>query len=113
MFSAPTIENGQLVSLWGRDVITSANMHRANQDATYGFKANIAGKLDLDTAANNTTGAILAVRFDQWMMGYKRMITIETERVPRADATEITAMMRVGLVNRDNEASAISYNLTL
>ena len=74
----PTIENGQLTSIWGRDVITTANMHRANQDATYGLKANSAGKIDLDTAANNTNGAILAVRFDQWRLGWKRRMTIET-----------------------------------
>ena len=65
VFSAPTIENGVLVGIFGRDVIASPNMHRANQDATYGLKANTAGKVDLDTASNNTTGSILAVRWDQ------------------------------------------------
>jgi hypothetical protein len=113
VYSNPTIENGQLTSIWGRDVITTANMHRANQDATYGLKANSAGKLDLDTAANNLYGAILAVRFDQWRLGYKRRMTIETTRVPSADSTEIVALMRVGLIQRDTEASAISYNLTV
>lgn len=113
VYAAPTVENGQLVSIWGRDVITSANMHRANTDTTYGLKANSSGKLDLDTAANNTTGAILAVRFDQWRFGFKRRLRFETRREPRADATEITAMMRIGLVYRDTEASAISYNITL
>jgi len=88
-------------------------MHRANTDTTYGLKANSAGKIDLDTASNNTTGAILAVRFDQWRLGWKRRITIETTRVPSADSTEIVAMLRVGLVQRDTEASAISYNITL
>jgi hypothetical protein len=113
VYAMPTVENGQLTSIWGRDVITTANMHRANTDATYGYKANTAGKVDLDTAANNTTGAILAVRFDQWMLGYKRRIKIETQRVPSADSTEIVATMRVGLAQRDTEASAISYNLTV
>jgi len=40
-------------------------------------------------------------------------MTIETTRIPAADATEIVAMMRYGLVNRDTEASAISYNITI
>ncbi len=88
-------------------------MHRANQDATYGLMANSAGKVDLDTAANNTTGAILAVRWDQWRFGMRRNVTFEVERIPRADAWEITAIFRAGLVQRDTEASAISYNLTL
>lgn len=113
VFSAPTVENGMLMNIYGHKVYTSGNMHRANQDATYGLKANTAGKLDLDTAANNTTGAILAVRWDQWRMGWKRRITFETVRVPSADSTEIVALMRVGLIYRDTDASAISYNVTL
>lgn len=113
VFSAPTLENGSLINLFGYKVFATGNMHRANQDATYGLKANIAGKTDLDTAANNTKGAILAVRFDQWRLGWKRRITFETVRVPSADSTEIVALMRVGLTYRDTEASAISYNITL
>lgn len=113
VFVAPTIENGMLTNIYGYDVIATPNMHRANQDATYGLKANTAGKVDLDTAANNTTGSILAVRWDQWRLGYKRRITFETTRVPSADSTEIVALMRVGMINRDNEASAISYNIGL
>ncbi len=88
-------------------------MHKANADATYGLKANSAGKLDLDTASNNTTGVILAVRWDQWQFGWRRRMTIETTRVPAADSTEIVALMRFGMVQRDTEASAISYNITL
>lgn len=113
VFVAPTIENGYLVNLYGHNIITSANMHRANQDTTYGFKANTSGKVDLNTAANNTTGSILAVRWDQWRLGYKRMMTFETQRDAISDSTDIVCMMRVGLINRDTEASAISYNVTL
>ena len=113
VFSAPTIENGSLTGLWGYKIFGSANMHRANQDTTFGLKANTDGKTDLTTPANNTKGAILAVRWDQWRLGWKRRMTIEVERVPRADASEITALMRVGLINRDTEASAISYNISV
>lgn len=113
VFVAPTIENGELVGLWGYRLYPSAFMHAANQDATYGLKAQTNGKIDLDTAADNTTGSILAVRWDRWMLGYKRRMTIESVRIPRADITEIVAMMRWGLINRDNEASAISYDVTV
>ncbi len=113
VFAAPTIENGELTGIYGYSVMASANMHRANQDATYGLKANSAGKVDLDTAANNLYGAMLAVRWDQWLLGFKRRMTIETTRVPSADATEIVALMRVGLAQRDTEAAAISYNIGL
>lgn len=113
VFVAPTVENGMLTNVYGYNVITTPNMHRANQDATYGLKANTAGKVDLDTAANNTTGAILAVRWDQWRLGYKRRMTFEVEREAISDSTNIVVMMRVGMINRDNEAASISYNVTL
>lgn len=108
-----TIESGNLTRIWGYDVLSTGNMHRPNQDATYGLKANTAGKLDLDTASNNSTGSILAVRFDQWRPGYRRQMTLETTRYPAADATEIVAMLRFGMIYRDTEASAISYNITV
>jgi hypothetical protein len=41
------------------------------------------------------------------------MMNFEIQREPQADATTIVVNMRVGLINRDNEASAISYGVTL
>lgn len=107
-----TIENGNLTSVWGFEVINTPNMHRANQDATYGLATNSAGKIDLDTAANNLYGGILLVRWDQWRLGWKRRIRFEIERFPRADATGIVATMRVGMINRDDDAAAISYGVS-
>ncbi len=63
------------------------------------------------TDSNNTTGAIVAVRWDQWGMGWRKRITLETQRWPDADATQIVSMMRMGLVQRDTEATAESYNV--
>ena len=111
--SMPTIESGVLTGLYGYKIYQTNNMHRANQDATYGLRANTAGKIDLDTASNNTTGSILAVRWDQWRLGYKRNWTFEVQRDAISDSTAIVGMMRVGMVYRDTEASAISYNVTL
>ena len=112
VFVAPTLESGMLTNLYGVNIMASSNMHRANQDATYGLKANTSGKVDLTTASNNTTGSILAVRWDQWRFGYKRRMTFEIDRDPISDSTVIVVMMRIGMINRDNEASAISYGLT-
>lgn len=109
VFSQPTIENGVLTSIYGYGIVPTANMHRANQDATYGLKANSAGKVDLTTPANNLYGAILSVRYDQWRFGWKRRATMETKREPSADATELVMLMRAGLIYRDTEASAITY----
>lgn len=109
VFGAPTIENGRLVNIYGYKVHTSANMHKAQASR----KTFTSGKIDLNTAGNNTKGAILAVRWDQWKLGYRRRMTLETTRYARADTTEITALMRVGLIQRDTEAAAISYDLTV
>jgi len=109
IFNGATIENGRLASIWGYGVYVSAFMCKAGGTGL----SNVAGKVDVDTLGNNTKGQILAVRWDQWRLGFRRRMTIETTRVPAADSTEIVALMRFGLLNRDTEAAAISYNLTI
>lgn len=108
VFTNATIENGVLTSVWGYPVITSAFMHFQSANR----KVNTAGKIDQSSSgANNTTGAILAVRWDQWLLGYKRRIKLTVQEFPDADASQIIAMTRVGMVQRDTEASAITYNV--
>jgi hypothetical protein len=106
--SVATIENGELTRVWNREVLHSNQMH-LKAPSGYERKANSAGKVDVDTAGNNLYGAILAVRFDQWKIAYKRRMTIEVERLARSDSWEIVALMRFGLGYRDTEASAITY----
>lgn len=108
----PTIEGGLVKNIYGYEVIPTPNMHRVNQDAAYGLKANTAGKIDQGTNTNNTTGSILAVRWDQWRLGYKRMMTFEVQRDAISDTTTLVMGMRAGLVYRDTEAAAISYGIT-
>ena len=75
--------------------------------------ANSAGKVDQDSTANNTKGVILAVRWDQWLMGFRRRMTMETTRRAESDSWEIVALSRLGMIQRDTEAAAISYNITV
>jgi hypothetical protein len=109
VFSGATIESGRLTGIYGYPVLVSHHMHKPQVSRL----ANTAGKIDLNTAGNNTTSSIVAVRFDQWMLGWRRRMTLETTRVPAADSTEIVALMRWGMIYRDTEASAISYNITI
>lgn len=109
VFTGATLEGGRLTQIWNYPVNVSFFMHYMSSAR----KANTAGKVDQDTTNNNTTGAILAVRWDQWLFGWKRRVTIETVRIPRADVTEITALMRFGLLQRDTEGAAITYNVGL
>ncbi len=105
--SYATIENGFLARVYRTEVLNAYQMHRAVSHR----KANTSGKIDLDTDGNNTTGSILAVRFDQWKQAFKRRMTLETTRIANADAWEIVALVRWGLAYRDTEASAITYNV--
>ena len=109
VFGRPTIENGMVTGLYGYEVKASPFMHFKDSDRL----ANSAGKIDVDTVSNNTTGSILAVRWDQWVLGWRRRMTMEVSRYPEADANQIVALFRLGLNQRDTEASAISYNLSV
>jgi hypothetical protein len=107
VFSAATIEQGFLRMAYGVPIVPSWQMHRASAKRM----ANNAGKIDADTDSNNTLGAIVAVRSDQWKQVYKRRMTMETTRIANADSWEIVAIARYGFAYRDNEASAVTYNV--
>jgi hypothetical protein len=109
VFAMPTLEAGRLTSIYGYRVNVSANIIRATSNRL----CLNTGYTDSATPGNNAFGCILAARFDQWRLGWRRRMTIETTRIPSSDATEIVALMRVGLAQRDTEASAVSYNLTV
>ena len=109
VWSNATVESGVLTKLWGYEILPSWFMHYKSAVR----KANTAGKVDQDTVANNTTGSILGVRWDQWKFAYKRLMTVETVRVADADAYQLVAWMRVGMNYRDTEASAITYGLSV
>lgn len=109
VFSGATIENGKLARIFGYDVNVSGSMHFMSSVR----KANSAGKVNTTDTTANLYGAILAVRWDQWKLGWMRHFTIETTRFAASDSTEIVAMMRVGLKQRDTEASAITYGVVV
>lgn len=112
VFANATIENGMLTGVWGYEVLAAPFMHAAWSVGTSPRKVNTAGKVDQSSSgANNTTGAILTVRWDQWLLGYKRRMTIKIQDIINSDAAQIVATARVGLQYRDTEASAISYNV--
>jgi hypothetical protein len=107
--SNATVEKGQLKDIYGYPVMVSPFMHWKATTAGYERKANSAGKVDQDTQTNNLYGSLLAVRWDQWRLGWKRRMTIEVERFAASDSWQIVAMARWGLGYRDTDASAITY----
>ena len=107
---------GVLPKINGVQPFMSAQMHRvysAGALVANSALVDSAGKVNQDTLGNNTKGAILSVRWDQWRYGYRRQMTFETTRYASADTTELVALTEGGLIYRDTEASAVSYNLTV
>lgn len=107
--SVATIEGGVFNRIYGFPVIVSNQM--CFQSAAR--LSNADGWVDQTTVGNNLYGSIMAVRWDQWKFGWKRRMTLETTRIPRADVTEIVALMRFGLVYRDTQAAALSYGISV
>ncbi len=105
VFVSPTLEGGAMTGLWGYPIHVSGQI--CKNGGAGGLSENT-GKCD-ETAADNTYGQILAVRWDQWKFGWRRKMTMETTRWAASDTNEIVAMIRCGLIQRDTEASAITY----
>lgn len=116
VWTRATLAEGELRRMWGFEVRPSYWMHydeSGSVTGAYVLLAQTDGKVDIDTATDNTTGAILAVRWDQWAFAWKRRMTMEVTRYPRSDSSEIVALARWGLTYRDTDAAAISYNVTV
>jgi hypothetical protein len=97
-----TLVNGRLEGAFGSVILTSGYIPLTGS----------AGKEYVITTANNTKGSILAVYLPYWVVGYKRQITIETARDILSGTDLWVASMRVGVAARDNQAAAISYNIS-
>lgn len=101
--SQATIEAGELMRIWGVDVLTSGHM----------ALANTAGKISA-TPGNNVKGRILLVYAPYWAFAFKRQIRIETARDIQAQTEILVATARLGMTYRSTDgASAASYNLTV
>jgi hypothetical protein len=96
-----TITAGVLQNIYGIEVMTSGFLPLANT----------AGKVDLDTPANNTTGSILLAYAPYWGFAYRRQITVETARDIMSGTNIYVASMRFAPIARGNNASVISYNV--
>lgn len=106
MGAQATILTGQLGQLGAVPLIVTAEMPLTGSD----------GKVDADTSGNNVKGTLLTVHRRGFVVGWRRHITIEQERVPFSDAWYLVGAMRIGLVRwagSDNQVAALSYNITV
>jgi len=102
---AATILTGQLGVVYGHPLIVSEQMRLADTD----------GKVT--DGASGTTGRILAANRSQWRVGFRRELSIETERDIQKRQNVMVVSMRVALSERTGARSsathtALQYNVT-
>lgn len=98
-----TILTGDVEMIYGSPLMPSDQIGLTEAD----------GKIGVVTPANNTKGSITTVAAPRWTVGWKRKVVPEVMRWPGADATEIVMHVRWGMASADNDAAAVSYNITV
>ena len=97
-----TAQTGQIGFADGAPVIVSSEM--ALSDG-----AN--GKVNFTTPANNTKGTALCVYRPGWFVGYRRKIAVSVDYLPYYDSYQLTATVRLALINFDTDVAAALYNI--
>ena len=97
-----TLVNGQLGSWRGVPIVVSEDM-----------LLGTAGGNHSATAASNTLGICALVHRPSILIGMRRMPQIEQVRIPGADASYITASMRLDVQAMETGAVAVGYNVTV
>jgi HK97 family phage major capsid protein len=102
---AATILTGQLGVVYGHPLIVSEQMRLADTD----------GKVT--DGSTGTTGRILATNRSQWRVGFRRELSIETERDIQKRQNVMVVSMRIALSERTGARSsathtALQYNVT-
>jgi len=94
-----TIINGEIPFIWRVPYHVSGQM-------ALGRAAD-----GLIPAAGGTTGRVLCVVPRYWTLGWKRRVTIETQKNIESGAWTVVASMRLGFQKFSTDASAASYNV--
>lgn len=100
---------GEIARILGNPLISSIAVSKTEAD----------GKVST-TAANNTKGQVIAFNRNGFVVGWRRRVQIETERLPATDQSRIVASLRIGFGRHLTGADAttaeqadVLYNITL
>lgn len=101
-----TLSTGELINVYGKPLIQSEQMRLADAD----------GKVT-DSGNATDTGRILCVNTSQWRVGFRRQITVETDREPGKGQTTMYVSFRIALTERSGTRStathtALAYHIT-
>lgn len=97
-----TVNNGMLPNIDGIPVWPSQEL----------ALANTAGKIS-ETAGNNTLGRLVMAAKTGWTIGYRRQVTTNVDYLSYYDAYQMTATLRIALINKDGYASAAAYGINV
>lgn len=105
-----TVLTGQLGSIFGTPVLA----YEAIPGLTTG-KTAADGKADSATPANNTKGFIVLVHRNEWTVGYRRGIQVESFRDIQKDQNILVCSFRMALIPSGHSTlhTAIGYNITV
>lgn len=98
VFSAATLESGEVRRMWGIDVFASGQMPLANS----------AGKVP---SAGGTLGRIACIYPPYWGLGWKRRVKTEQGRDILSGTNFIVSRLRLGVTYRSVDAASVTYNV--
>jgi hypothetical protein len=100
---------GQVASILGYPVISSAAVSKTEAD----------GKVST-TPGNNTKGQVVTFNKRGFVVGWRRRVKLEVERIPSTDQTRIVASLRLGFgrfsptgAASGIESADVIYNVTV
>tara|TARA_R110000787_G_scaffold43025_5_gene105563 strand:+ start:346 stop:1842 length:1497 start_codon:yes stop_codon:yes gene_type:complete len=101
-----TLSSGEILNVYGKPLVHTAQMRLADTD----------GKVT-DSGNGEDNGRILAVNTSQWRVGFRRQITVESEREASKGQTTLWVSFRLALAERTGTRSsathtAMAYNIT-
>ena len=96
--------NGQTASILGHPVIRTMVQSKTVAD----------GDIDEDTASNNVYGQLTAVNVNGGVIGWRRRVKLETERLPATDQSRLVYSLRMGFgrFTPTGAASGIEWTAT-
>lgn len=102
-----TLSTGELFNLYGKPFIQSEQMRLADAD----------GKIT-DTGNSTDTGRLLVFNTTQWRVGFRRQMTVETDREPGKGQTTMYVSFRIALAQRAASRgtathTALSFNIAI
>lgn len=101
-----TLSSGEILNAYGKPLVHTAQIRAADTD----------GKVT-DSGNSEENGRILGVNTTQWRVGFRRQITMETEREAGKGQTTLYLSFRIALAERTGARStathtALAYNIT-